>query len=140
MKASIRVKIERYNAPDEFKTAVLTTISGHQVYILEEAVGGIPCEYSRNGISHESWLYREDGSRIMSAWSFGRTGKALRWATARVRADKPDAGFIQPSNGMNGATWHGHGCHLRFIDWDGSKYDAALTTALASGKKLLHAF
>lgn len=119
------------------ETAVLTTIMGHEVYILESAINGTRRSWTGD-VDYNSNLFREDGERVWSAWTYGRSGKALRWACVIVNTRTKQ--IMQTTNGMNGATNHGRGATLRFIDWDGTKYAEALETAKRTGKKLLHAF
>lgn len=124
---------EFVNVPE---TAVLHNIENHDVYILESALNGTQLDLYGNP-DYETCVYREDGTKVMCAYVFGRTGKSLRWAALRYHAQKNF--IIKTTNGMSGATGHGWGASLRLIDWDGSKYAAARAEAERTGKKLLHA-
>ena len=134
---TITVNVTHYNSNTQMfyesnERAILTTIEGHEVYILESAINGT------NPNSIMSNIFREDGERIMCAWTYGRTGKSLRWACVIVNGETKQ--IMRTTNGMNGATNHGRGATLRLIDWDGSKYAAALAESERTGKKLLRAF
>lgn len=141
---TITVNVHRYESGKGMvikkETAVLTTIEGHEVYILESAINGVEefCNGFTGRIDHTSNVYRENGERIRCAWVFGRTGKSLRWALLCYNAKTKN--IVRTTNGLNGATGHGSGASLRLIDWDGSKYAAAIEQSHQTGKKLLHAF
>lgn len=140
---TITVNITHYDSNTEsfyetHETAVLTSIEGHDVYVLESAINGVESDYALRFNPNTSNVFRENGERVMCAWTFGRTGKSLRWACVIVNAKTKQ--IMRTTNGMNGATGHGHGASLRFIDWDGSKYADAIETAKRTGKKLLRAY
>ena len=141
---TIIVNVSHYDSEKGFVTtsenAVLATIEGHDVYILESGIIGTKHVLSDGRVfeNHDSNIYRESGERIWCAWTYGRTGKSLRWACVVVNAKMMQ--IMRTTNGMNGATNHGRGAALRFIDWDGSKYAEALETSKRTGKKLLYAF
>ena len=136
---TITVNVTRFinhefvNVPE---TAVLLNIENHDVYVLESAMNGTQLDIYNNP-DYDTLVFREDGTKIMCAYVFGRTGKSLRWAALRYHAQKKF--IIKTTNGMSGATGHGWGALLRLIDWDGSKYAAARAESERTGKKLLHA-
>lgn len=139
---TITVNVTHYDSSTQMfyesnERAILTTIEGHEVYILESAINGTHSDCAPRFNATTSNIFRENGERIMCAWTYGRTGKSLRWACVIVNNKKQ---IMRTTNGMNGATNHGRGATLRFIDWDGSKYAAALAESERTGKKLLRAF
>lgn len=141
---TITVNTHRYESGEyvcKTETAVLTSFEGHDVYVPESAITGTRYVFQDGtfgDVNHNANIYRENGERIMCAWTYGRTGKSLRWACVVINAATNKISNVK--TGMNGATGHGRGATLRFIDWDGSKYAEALETAKRTGKKLLHAF
>lgn len=139
MKAEIIVTITKYvnhEFVDVPEVATLASVDGHDVYVLKSATEGVVD--SRGELDYSSNLYREDGERVMCAWTYGRTGKSLRWAAVVYNTKRRF--IVRTTNGMNGATMHGAGASLRFVDWDGSKYEEAVETSKRTGKKLLRAW
>lgn len=138
---TITVTVDHYESGKGFvtynETAVLTNIEGHDVYVLESATNGSKRKCTGD-VDYTSALFRWDGERIMCAWTFGRTGKSLRWSCVIVNVKTKQ--ILRTTTGMNGATNHGRGASLRFVDWDGSKYAAALAESQRTGKKILRAF
>lgn len=113
---TIAVKVCRYESGQgeilKTETAVLTTIQGHEVYVLESALNGTQREF-RNGytgnIDRTSRVYRQDGSPIWCTFT-SRYGKVIQWYYFIVNTETME---------FDDTIGRHKGVKLRSIDWDG---------------------